>query len=52
MMLLKWFRTNGESLDNDVSAFVSYLEWEGATVAGALLQPWIVHVADIIYYTH
>jgi hypothetical protein len=41
-MLLKWFSTNGESLDNDVSAFVSYLEWEGATAAEALLQPWIV----------
>ena len=51
MMLLKWFSTNGESLDNDVSAFVSYLECEGATAAVALLQPWIVHVADIIYYT-
>ena len=50
MMLLKWFSTNGVSLDGDVAAFVSYLEWEGATAAEALLQPWIVHVADIIYY--
>ena len=46
------FFTNGKSLDNDdVSAFVLYLEWEGATAAKALLQPWIVHVVpDVIYY--